>query len=90
MKKIMIGTIITVTTKITAFIVLGYMALEVNNTFAQSKGQNEKMQLCWEYKGKDTMDTNRLLVNCIEFANSDYDTIEEFIEEEHPELKITK
>jgi len=28
------------------------------------------------------------LVNCIEYGNSDYDTIEEFLSEEHPELKL--
>jgi len=55
--------------------------------YAQSSEQNEKLFQCHDYKKQDTMDTKRLLVNCAEYVASDYDTVEEFIEEEHPELK---
>ena len=97
MKKTLIGTrniFLAITTTI-AFLTIGYSTAAIllemnnnnNNVYAQTSEQNEKLQLCFDYKGKDPGDTNRILVNCIEFANSDYDTVEEFVEEEHPELK---
>jgi len=53
-----------------------------------SDEQIEKQKSCYDYKGKDITDNKRLLVNCAEYMYSDYDTVEDYIAEEHPELKI--
>jgi hypothetical protein len=66
------------------------LLVTVTSAHAQTNEQNEKFFQCHDYKKQDTMDTKRLLVNCMEFISSDYDTVEEFIEEEHPELKLNQ
>lgn len=63
------------------------LLLFVPSIFAQTQEQNEKSMLCWDWKEK-IINTNpdAFLVNCVEFANEDYDTIEEYLKAEHPEL----
>jgi hypothetical protein len=57
--------------------------------YAQSSEQNEKQMECWDYKGPLTAkNPNAFLINCLEYVQSDYDNIEEFVEKEHPELDI--
>jgi hypothetical protein len=51
-----------------------------------SSEANEKQMACYDYKEQDLMDSKRLLVNCAEYMYSDYNTVEEFVTEEHPEL----
>lgn len=83
--------IVTVAVATLAFLSLGFFAIDItNDAYAQTSEQNEKFIECQEFREKTIPNnSNGWLVNCIEYGNSDYDTIEEFLSEEHPELKLT-
>jgi len=61
--------------------------MSIHQTYTQSSEQNERHMECTDYKGKFVANNpDAFLINCIEYSNSDYDTIEEYLAEEHPEI----
>jgi hypothetical protein len=67
-------------------------AIEMSNgVYAQTKEQNEKLKKCHEIREKSIPNnSNGWACTCIEHGNSDYYTIEEFLTEKHPELKLPR
>ena len=71
-----------------AVVVMMGMMASSSIIYAQSSEQNEKQMECWDYKKSLMGDANAFLINCIEYANSNYDSVQEYLEEEHPELQF--
>ena len=56
---------------------------------AQSSEQNEKLMECNDMKDKFIADKpNAILINCMEYTSSDYDSVDEYLTKEHPELQL--
>ena len=71
-----------------AFIFLAIFMV-VPQVYAQSSEDNQRLMDCHDYKGKFVADNpDAFLINCLEYVNSDYDTVEEYLAEEHPEIKL--
>jgi hypothetical protein len=61
----------------------------VQVSYGQSSEDNERLMACHDYKGKFVADNpDAFLINCIEYVASDYDSVEEYLTEEHPEIKL--
>ncbi|MDX1373487.1 MAG: hypothetical protein R3321_13520 [Nitrososphaeraceae archaeon] len=62
------------------------MSIDVH---AQSSEQNEKLMECNNLKDKFIAEKpNAILINCEEYTSSDYNSVNEYLTKEHPELQL--